>query len=71
MIFDCVISSLQSEFNLTSQGDVGAFFVVDIQCNSDGHLELIQAGLITKISSLRGLENEGGGVLVGYQAVLG
>jgi hypothetical protein len=52
-ILDSVVASLESEFNLTSQGDVGAFLGVDIQRNADGYLELKQPGLITKIISLR------------------
>ncbi len=57
-ILDNLITSLQSDFNLTTQGDVGAFLGVDIQHNPDGHLELIQPGLIQKIISLCGLETE-------------
>jgi hypothetical protein len=57
-VLDSVISSLHSEFNLTLKGDVGAFLDVDIQRNADGFLELVQTGLITKIISLCGLENE-------------
>jgi hypothetical protein len=57
-VLDSVIASLQSEFNLTSEGDVGAFLGVDIQRNDEGFLGLIQPGLISKIISLCGLENE-------------
>jgi len=57
-ILDSVVSSLQSEFNLTSEGDVGAFLGFDIQRNNDGYLELVQPGLIAKIISLCGLEDK-------------
>jgi len=39
-VLDSIISFLQSEFNLTSEGDVRAFLGVDIQRTPDGHLEL-------------------------------
>jgi hypothetical protein len=57
-ILDSVVSSLQSEFNFTSEGDVGAFLGVDIQRNNGGYLELVQPGLIAKIISLCGLEDK-------------
>jgi hypothetical protein len=57
-VLDSVVASLQSEFNLTSEGDVGAFLGVDIQRNIDGYLELVQPGLINKIISFCGLEDE-------------
>jgi hypothetical protein len=55
---DTIIASLKSEFNLASQGSVGAFLGVDIQWNIDGHLELVQPGLIQSIISLCGLKHE-------------
>lgn len=57
-VLDSVISLLKSKFNLTSQGDAGAFLGVDIQCNPDGFLKLIQPGFISKIISFCSLENE-------------
>jgi len=57
-ILDSVVSSLQSEFNLTSEGNVGAFLGVDIRRTVDGYLELVQPGLIAKIIALCGLESE-------------
>lgn len=57
-ILDSLISSLQSEFNLTTEGDVGAFLGVDIKRTSDGHIELVQPGLINKIITLCSLEDE-------------
>ena len=44
-----LISSLQQEFTLTDEGDVGAFLGLDIRRNERGHLELMQPGLIQKI----------------------
>lgn len=43
---------------MTSEGDIGAFLGVDIQHNSDGFLALVQTGLINKIISICGLEDE-------------
>jgi hypothetical protein len=40
-VLDSVIASLQSEFHLTTEGDVGAFLGVDIHRNAEGFLELI------------------------------
>lgn len=57
-ILDSLISSIQSEFNLTTQGDIDVFLRVDIKCNADGYLELFQPGLINKVISFCGFENE-------------
>ncbi len=57
-ILDSVFSSLQKDFNLTSDGDVGAILGIDIQQNNESFLELTQTGLINKIISLCGLEGE-------------
>jgi hypothetical protein len=58
-VLDYIISFLQSEFNLTSEGDVRAFLGVDIQRTPDGHLELGRTGLKkNKLISLCGLECE-------------
>jgi hypothetical protein len=57
-ILDSLISSLKDEFNLTFEGDVGAFLGVDIKCTSDGNIELVQPGLINKIIHLCRLEDE-------------
>jgi len=57
-ILDSVIASLQPEFNLTLEGDVGTFLGVDIKRTSECFLELIQPGLISNIISLCGLETE-------------
>lgn len=57
-ILDDVIMKLQENFNLTSQGDVGAFLGIDIRRTSTGHLELVQSGLISKIIAFVGLESE-------------
>jgi hypothetical protein len=40
-VLDSIIASLQSKFNLTTEGDVGAFLGVDIHRNADGFLELL------------------------------
>jgi hypothetical protein len=57
-VLDSIIASLQSEFNLTTEGDVGAFLGVDIHHNADGFLELLQPGLINKIISFCSLDSE-------------
>jgi hypothetical protein len=57
-ILQQLIDSLQQEFNLTSEGDVGAFLGIDITRNADNFLELTQPGLIQKIISTCGLESE-------------
>jgi hypothetical protein len=53
-ILDHLVTSLSSEFNLTSQGDVGAFLGIDVCHTQDGFLELTQPGLIKKIISTCG-----------------
>jgi hypothetical protein len=57
-ILDSLITSLQQNFNLTTEGDVGAFLGIDIKRNNDGFLEWKQTGLIQKIISTCGLESE-------------
>jgi hypothetical protein len=57
-ILDSVVQSLQNDFKLTSEGDVGAFLGIDILRNQDGHLTLTQPGLIQKNISTCGLESE-------------
>jgi hypothetical protein len=56
-ILDALIDSLQSEFKLTYEGDVGAYLGIDIKRHPDGALELIQPGLINKIITAAGLED--------------
>jgi hypothetical protein len=46
---DSFVSSLQSEFNLTCEGDVGAFLGIQFTRTSGNHLTLTQPGLIAKI----------------------
>ncbi len=57
-ILDTVLTSLESEFVLTSQGSVGAYLGIDIQRTSEGHLELTQSGLINKIITACGLQDQ-------------
>jgi hypothetical protein len=57
-ILDNLIASLEKDFHLTSEGDVGAFLGIDIVRNKEGLLELSQPGLIQKIISTCGLESE-------------
>jgi hypothetical protein len=57
-ILDTFITSLQSEFNLTCAGDVGAFLGIQFTRTSAGRLELTQPGLITKIIKECGLDSE-------------
>jgi len=51
-----LIESLNKEFILTVEGDVGAFLGIDIKHHSDGRLELVQPGLINKTISECGLQ---------------
>jgi hypothetical protein len=57
-ILEHLIDSLQKDFNLTSEGDVGAFLGIDIVRNKYNFIELSQRGLIQKIISACGLESE-------------
>jgi len=57
-ILDNIITSLQSNFVLTSQGSVGAYLGIDIKKNTQGSLELTQSGLIKKIISACGLQDQ-------------
>jgi len=54
-ILDTLITSLQQEFILTVEGDVGAFLGIDVKRHNDGKLELLQPGLIRKIIDACGL----------------
>jgi hypothetical protein len=56
-VLDDLISSLQSEFKLTHEGDVGAYLGINIQHHPDSSLELIQPGLVQKIITAAGLES--------------
>jgi len=53
---DALISSLQSEFILIVEGDVGVFLGINITRHTDGLLELTQPGLIQKIIQECGLQ---------------
>jgi len=55
---DSFVTSLQSEFNLTCDGDVGAFLGLQLTRTSTGSLELNQPGLIGKIAKECGLDEE-------------
>jgi hypothetical protein len=57
-ILDAVINSLQSVFVLTSQGTVGAYLGIDIKKTTQGFIELTQTGLIQKIISACGLQDQ-------------
>jgi hypothetical protein len=54
---DDLVASLQSEFKLTYEGDVGAYLGIDFKHHDNGSLELIQPGLIQKIITAAGLED--------------
>ncbi len=57
-VLDDLITSLKSDFLLTSEGTVGPFFLgVDIHHTADGFLELVQPGLIKKIIAACGLQD--------------
>jgi hypothetical protein len=55
---DSFVLSLQEEFNLTCDGDVGAFLGIQFTRTSTGSLELTQPGLIAKIVKECGLDAE-------------
>jgi hypothetical protein len=57
-ILDEVLHALEKEFVLTSQGSVGAYLGIDIQRTTDGYLELTQTGLINKIITVCGLQDQ-------------
>ena len=51
-----VITSLCTEFVHTDEGDAGAFLGIDIKTNPEGHIELMQPGIIQKIITKCSLE---------------
>jgi len=55
---DSFVNSLKSEFNLTCEGDVGAFLGIQLTRSSNGQLTLTQPGLIAKIVEECGLDAE-------------
>jgi hypothetical protein len=55
---DSIVTSLQKDFVLTSQGSVGAYIGIDICRTSDGFLELVQPGLINEILTACGLQDQ-------------
>jgi hypothetical protein len=57
-VLDTVISDLQKDYALTSQGSVGTYLGIDIRRTSDGYLELCQLGLINKIITACGLQDQ-------------
>ena len=57
-ILDSVIDSLHSVFILTSQGSVGAYLGIDIKKTASGFIELTQQGLIQKIITACGLQDQ-------------
>jgi hypothetical protein len=54
---DTVVSDLQRDFVLTSQGSVGSYLSIDIRRTPEGHLELCQPGFINKIIAACGLQD--------------
>jgi hypothetical protein len=52
------MKSLPCSFNLIAPVNVGALLGIEIRCTSDGYLEVVQPGLIQKIVTLYGIENE-------------
>jgi hypothetical protein len=51
------MTSLKSDFLLTSEGSVGPFLGIDIHHTADCFLELVQPGLIKKIIAACGLQD--------------
>jgi hypothetical protein len=54
---DYLIASLEQNFVLTQEGDVGAFLGIDVRKHDNGSLELVQPGLIQKIVTACGLQD--------------
>jgi hypothetical protein len=57
-VLDGIVAALEKEFNLTSEGSVGAYLGIDIRRTPDGFLELTQTGLINKIIAACGLQDQ-------------
>jgi hypothetical protein len=57
-ILDDFIQDLKSDFNLTCEGDVGAFLGIQFTRNGRGQMEMTQTGLIAKIIKECGLDSE-------------
>jgi len=55
---DSIIESLGKDFVLTSQGTVGAYLGIDVHKTSQGYIELTQTGLINKIITACGLQDQ-------------
>jgi hypothetical protein len=55
-ILDAMLASLRDEFEITSDGDVGAFLGIAFTRTSQGHMVLCQPGLIAKIIKECGLD---------------
>jgi len=55
---DNVITALDNDFVLTSQGSVGAYLGIDIKRTPHGYIELTQTGLINKIITACGLQDQ-------------
>jgi hypothetical protein len=58
IVVDPIVASLQKDFVLNSQGSVGAYLSIDIHHTSEGFLELVQPGLINKIITSCGLQDQ-------------
>jgi hypothetical protein len=58
VVLDSILASLEKDFVITSQGSVGTYLRIDIKHTLDGHLELVQSGLINKIISACGLQDQ-------------
>ena len=54
---DDLIADLKTEFDLTHEGNVGAFLGIDITTLPDGRFELQQQGLIDKVLTETGMHN--------------
>lgn len=55
---DDFVTSLRSDFNLTCEGDVGAFLGIQFTRTSTGQMQMTQPGLISKIIKECGLDSE-------------
>jgi hypothetical protein len=57
-VLKVILKHLGTSFWITSDTNVGAYLGLDIKCNTEGFLEIMQPGLIHKVIMICGLDNE-------------
>jgi hypothetical protein len=57
-VLDGILAHLHKSFKITSEADIGAYVGLDIRRTAEGHMEITRPGLINKVISICGLENE-------------